>query len=76
MSRKFLTPVQLPGDPTQALEATPKQYVDARAVPAGGVGGQILTKNSAADGDDSWQDAPGSAGLGTTWEPVVAMGGF
>ena len=28
MSRKSLVPIQLPGDPTQPLEATPKQYVD------------------------------------------------
>ena len=31
MSRKFLTPVQLPADPTAALEAATKQYVDANA---------------------------------------------
>lgn len=28
MTRKFLTPVTLPGDPTQPLEAVPKQYAD------------------------------------------------
>ena len=32
MSRKFLTPVQLPADPTAALEAATKQYVDAKVV--------------------------------------------
>jgi len=74
MSRQFLTPVQLPGDPTAALEATPKQYVDTRGVPTGGTPGQVLTKASAADFDDTWQDA--GASTGTTWEPVVAMGGF
>lgn len=31
MSRKSLTPIVLPGNPTQPLEATPKQYVDALA---------------------------------------------
>ena len=31
MSRKFLTPIVLPADPTAALEAATKQYVDARA---------------------------------------------
>jgi hypothetical protein len=31
MSRKFLTPLVLPADPTAALEAVTKQYVDARA---------------------------------------------
>jgi len=30
MSRKFLTPVVLPADPTAALEAATKQYVDAK----------------------------------------------
>ena len=28
MSRKFLTPIALPADPTQPLEAATKQYVD------------------------------------------------
>ena len=28
MSRKSLVPIQLPADPTQPLEAAPKQYVD------------------------------------------------
>lgn len=31
MSRKLLVPFQLPADPTLALEAATKQYVDARA---------------------------------------------
>ena len=31
MSRKSLTPIQLPADPTQPLEAATKQYVDAGA---------------------------------------------
>lgn len=30
MSRKFLVPIVLPADPTAALEAAPKQYVDAQ----------------------------------------------
>jgi hypothetical protein len=30
MSRKALVPIQLPGDPTQPLEAATKQYVDAK----------------------------------------------
>lgn len=29
MSRKFLTPIILPADPTLALQAATKQYVDA-----------------------------------------------
>lgn len=32
MPRKFYTPVELPGDPTAALHAATKQYVDARPV--------------------------------------------
>lgn len=32
MSRKFLTPVVLPADPTAPLEAAPKQYVDGIVV--------------------------------------------
>ena len=28
MSRKYLTPIVLPANPTQVLEAAPKQYVD------------------------------------------------
>lgn len=31
MARPFLTPIVLPGDPTAALEAATKQYVDAEA---------------------------------------------
>lgn len=31
MSRKFLTPIQLPADPALALEAATKQYVDAQS---------------------------------------------
>lgn len=34
MSRKFLVPIQLPGNPTVALEAAPKQYVDAQVLTA------------------------------------------
>jgi microcystin-dependent protein len=30
VSRKFLTPISLPADPTQPLEAATKQYVDAK----------------------------------------------
>ena len=30
MSRKALVPIQLPGNPTVALEAAPKQYVDTQ----------------------------------------------
>ena len=30
MSRKSLVPIQLPGNPTAALEAAPKQYVDTQ----------------------------------------------
>ena len=30
MTRKVLVPLQLPANPTQPLEATPKQYVDAQ----------------------------------------------
>lgn len=32
MARQFLTPIALPGDPTAPLQATTKQYVDARSV--------------------------------------------
>lgn len=32
MSRKALVPIQLPGNPTVALEAAPKQYVDAQVL--------------------------------------------
>ena len=31
MSKKYLTPLVLPADPTQLLEAATKQYVDANA---------------------------------------------
>jgi hypothetical protein len=34
MSRRYLVPILLPGDPTAALEAAPKQYVDAAAAGA------------------------------------------
>lgn len=37
-------------------------------LPTGGTTGQVLTKNSATDGDASWQDATGGATLGA--EPV------
>ena len=32
MSRKYLTPIQLPADPTQPLEASTKQYADGIVV--------------------------------------------
>jgi hypothetical protein len=32
MSRKFLVPLVLPADPTAAMEAATKQYVDAQVV--------------------------------------------
>ena len=60
MSRKFLVPLSLPADPTQVLEATPKQYVDLRAVPAGGSAGQHLAKSSATDYALEWADPPSS----------------
>ena len=60
MSRKFLVPLALPADPTQVLEATPKQYVDLRAVPAGGAAGQHLAKASATDYALAWTDPPTS----------------
>ena len=34
MSRKYLTPIALPVDPVNPLEAATKQYVDARGVPS------------------------------------------
>jgi hypothetical protein len=36
MSRKSLVPIELPGDPTQPLEAATKQYVDAQGGGGGG----------------------------------------
>lgn len=33
MPKRFATPIQLPGDPTGALEAATKQYVDGRPLP-------------------------------------------
>ena len=32
MSRKFLVPIVLPGNPSAALEAVPKQYADGLIV--------------------------------------------
>lgn len=43
MSRQFLTPVLLPQDPLQPLEAATKQYVDANS--GGGGTGIVLTPN-------------------------------
>lgn len=40
MSRKSLTPIQLPADPTQPLEAATKQYVDTAA--AGGTSAVLI----------------------------------
>lgn len=39
-------PLVLPGDPTTALQAAPKQYVDAKSLPAGGTPGQALVINA------------------------------
>ena len=48
----------LAGNPAVALEATPKQYVDARAMPAGGFQGETLAKASGADYDVAWRPVP------------------
>ena len=74
MSRKALVPLVLPADPTQVLEATPKQYVDLRAVPAGGLSGQHLAKSSATDYALAWTDPP-TSGAGDqftySWKTAV-----
>jgi hypothetical protein len=52
MSRKFLVPVLLPGNPTAALEAAPKQYVDAQVaagLPAPAYAGPVRTGASTTD---------------------------
>lgn len=66
MSRKSLVPIALPADPTNALEAAPKQYVDAATtvfttsvkgvVPASGGG---TTNFMRADG--TWAAPPAAA---------------
>jgi hypothetical protein len=55
-------PVLLPGDPAVALAATPKQYVDLRAVPSGGLSGQILTKSADTDYSYAWANPPAGTG--------------
>lgn len=51
-------PVSLPADPTTAMQAATKQYVDGKVggggLPAGGVLGDILVKQSATDGNATW----------------------
>ena len=63
MTRQFLVPVQLPADPANPLEAAPKQYIDLRAVPPGGLLNQRLVKASSTSYDLAWADAakPGSS---------------
>jgi hypothetical protein len=58
--------IQLPGAPTGSLEATPKSYVDTRAVPPGGTPGQVLTKASGSDYDYGWAAPTGGSGGGAT----------
>jgi hypothetical protein len=69
---KFKSDVSVDGqitvsnEPTSNNHVATKFYVDSGASPAnlppGGDSGQVLTKDSAIDGDVSWQDASPAAG--------------
>ena len=49
MARGFLVPLLLPADPTTALQAATKQYVDA-------VGGLVISATAPADTTKLWAD--------------------
>ena len=76
MSRKSLTPIVLPGYPTEPLEATPKQYVDDQIAaialtpgpegpegPQGDPGPQGATGSTGADGPEGPTGPIGPEGL-------------
>lgn len=44
---KSLTPIELPADPTEDLQAATKQYVDANA---GGTSGAVMPLTAVVDG--------------------------
>lgn len=61
--RKFLVPIELPGDPTEALQAATKAYVDAHA---GGGGATVAYQPEEPagphDGGDLWLDSDDLSG--------------
>ncbi|HEY6369858.1 MAG TPA: hypothetical protein VIX37_04720, partial [Candidatus Sulfotelmatobacter sp.] len=73
----------LSGNPTTALQAVPRQWVDVRGVPAGGFTGQALTKSSATDYATTWTSVPLEAPddnltygrRSLNWSRAVSLGG-
>lgn len=64
-------PLVLPSDPTTALQAATKQYVDAHAggggsLPSGGLSLQALSKKSTTTGDADWLTVDSLVGQLTT----------
>jgi microcystin-dependent protein len=58
MSRTFTTPIILPGDPVNALEAAPKQYVDGR-----------ITGHSHLFGSSNWNSLTSTGFIQNTTNP-------
>lgn len=71
-------PIFLPGAPVQSDEATPKDYVDLRSVPPGGLVGQALVKVTADDYDYAWanQTGTGEGGGGPHGHPESEITGL
>jgi hypothetical protein len=62
VSRQYLTPILLPGDPAAAMEAATKQYVDARA------GDEVFIGPSAPGaGYELWIDTDAAPTGATGW---------
>jgi len=77
MSRKFLVPIQLPADPTAALEAATKQYVDGKV----GAAAPSEVDIAAADpigtnpASELWYDTAAAAGSVLASQVAFTPGG-
>jgi len=67
MAREFLTDIQVKlikglEEPLLGTDAVNKAYSDLRAVPNGGITGQVLKKVSGNDYDTEWANESGGGG--------------
>lgn len=69
-------PTEVPS-PTAGTHATPRDWVLARSVPAGGVAGQALYKQSSTDYDEAWSLVPpvATGSVASALAPDASVGG-